>query len=260
MKQSIYRLFIELTNKKWSSFMIRKFVQSPLSRPFISSFIKTYNIDINEMEGQVSDYKTLHDFFIRNLREDARVVEYSENHAVSPVDGLMASTGIISDELEIEVKGKTYSILDMLGSKEKASDYGGGEFAVFYLSPANYHRIHSPITGKVLGRWSLGQHSYPVNELGLLYGKEALSKNYRSITELGHEKGKVAVVKVGAMFVNSVDYVHERKEWKQGEEVAYFSFGSTVILLFEKDRFQFSRNKEIPRNVTVGETIGDFIK
>ncbi|MGM0752256.1 MAG: phosphatidylserine decarboxylase [Bacillota bacterium] len=60
------------------------------------------------------------------------------------------------------------------------------------------------------------------------------------------------------MWMKCVDYVHERKEWKQGEEVAYFSFGSTVILLFERDTFQFSRNKEIPRDVTVGETIGDF--
>lgn len=260
MKQSIYRLFIELTNKKWSSYMIRKFVQSPLSRPFISSFIKTYKINVDEIEGQVADYKTLHDFFIRNLKEDARVVNYSEKQAVSPVDGLLADTGSISDDLIIEVKGKSYSILDMLGSEGKASDYSGGEFAVFYLSPANYHRIHSPVSGTILKRWSLGQHSYPVNELGLMYGKEALSKNFRSITELQHVKGKLAVVKVGAMFVNSVDYVHEGKEWKQGEEVAYFSFGSTVILLFEKGTFRFSPNKEVPSNVTVGETIGDFIK
>ncbi|TMU85618.1 phosphatidylserine decarboxylase [Bacillus sp. BHET2] len=259
MKQSIYRLFIELTNKKWSSYLIRKFVQSRLSRPFISSFIKTYKINVDEIVGQTGDYNTLHDFFIRKLKSDARVVHYSDKQAVSPVDGLMASTGIISDDLIIEVKGKSYSILDMLGNEEKAFDYSGGEFAVFYLSPANYHRIHSPLSGTILGRWSLGQHSYPVNELGLRYGREALSKNFRSITELKAEKGKVAVVKVGAMFVNSVDYTHDRKEWSQGEEVAYFSFGSTVILLFERDTFRFSENKEVPRNVVVGETIGDFI-
>ncbi|BCB04908.1 phosphatidylserine decarboxylase [Bacillus sp. KH172YL63] len=260
MKQSIYRLFIELTNKKWSSFLIRKFVQSPLSRPVISSFIKTYKINVDEIAGDVSDYKTLHDFFIRNLKEDARVIQHSDEQAVSPVDGLMASSGIITDDLLIEVKGKTYSILDMLGSEGKASSYSGGEFAVFYLSPANYHRIHSPVSGTVLSRWSLGDHSYPVNELGLKYGKEALSKNFRSITELQTKGGKVAVVKVGAMFVNCVDYVHENKEWKQGEEVAYFSFGSTVILLFEKNSFAFQEERTVPRNVTVGETIGDFIR
>ncbi len=258
MKQSIYRLFIELTNKKWSSFILRRFVQSSLSTPFIASFIKTYNINTEEIQGSVGDYKTLHDFFIRRLKPDARTIQHGDNQAVSPVDGLLASSGLISPQLEIEVKGKEYSILDMLGSKEKASLYNGGQFAVFYLSPSNYHRIHSPINGKIIQRWSLGRHSYPVNELGLTYGKEVLSKNFRSITELQHSNGKVAVVKVGAMFVNSVDFLHDQKAWKQGEEVAYFTFGSTVILLFERDTFKFTDNEVIPRNVQVGELIGTF--
>lgn len=258
MKQSIYRLSIELTNKKWSSYILRKFVQSRLSRPLISSFIRTFNIDVNDMQGSTQDYRTLHDFFIRKLKEDARSVQYGENDAVSPVDGLLAETGTISDRLQIMVKGKPYSVLDMLGTREKASPYMGGDFAVFYLSPANYHRIHSPIDGIVENRWSLGTHSYPVNDLGLLYGKDALSKNYREITELQHPLGKVSVVKVGAMFVNSIEYVHERQSWKQGEEVAYFTFGSTVILLFEKDRFRFSEGKAVPREVKMGETIGKF--
>jgi phosphatidylserine decarboxylase len=258
VKQSFYRLCIELTNKKWSSFILRKFVQSRLSLPFISSFIRTFKIDVTELEGSTKDYRTLHDFFIRKLREDARSIQYGENDAVSPVDGLLAETGTISDGLEIMVKGKQYSALDMLGSNEKSSSYIGGKFAVFYLSPANYHRIHSPIDGSVLNRWSLGRHSYPVNDLGLMYGKDVLSKNYREITELQHQRGKVAVVKVGAMFVNSIEYVNERNVWKQGEEVAYFTFGSTVILLFEKNRFQFTENKAVPREVKMGETIGNF--
>ncbi|WP_064092432.1 phosphatidylserine decarboxylase [Rossellomorea aquimaris] len=256
MKQTIYRSFIELTNKKWSSFILRKFVQSPMSAPFIPSFIKTFNINVDEIEGSVTDYKTLHEFFIRKLKDEARNIQYGDSLAVSPVDGLLASTGMITDKLEIEVKGKKYSVLEMLGSKEKASNYNGGQFAVLYLSPANYHRIHSPINGKILERWSLGKHSYPVNHLGLTYGKEALSKNFRSITELLHSTGKIAVVNVGAMFVNSVDYVHDRTDWKQGEEVAYFSFGSTVILLFEKNTFEFSTAKQIPREVKVGEILG----
>jgi phosphatidylserine decarboxylase len=258
MKQSFYRICIELTNKKWSSFLLRKFVQSRLSMPFISSFIKTFKIDVNELEGSAKDYRSLHEFFIRKLRKDARLIQYGVNNAVSPVDGLLAESGVISEDLTIKVKGKAYSILEMMGDKEKAAPYLGGSFAVFYLSPANYHRIHSPVDGGVLNRWSLGRHSYPVNESGLLYGKDVLSKNYREITELQHQYGKVAIVKVGAMFVNSIEYVSHHTEWKQGDEVAYFTFGSTVILLFEKDRFRFTESKAVPRVVKMGETIGNF--
>ncbi|NQD65516.1 phosphatidylserine decarboxylase [Bacillus haikouensis] len=258
MKQSFYRICIELTNKKWSSFLLRKFVQSRISMPFISSFIRTFKIDVNELEGNVKDYRSLHDFFIRKLRKDARFIQYGKNDAVSPVDGLLAESGMISEDLTIEVKGRPYSILEMMGSNEKSAPYLGGTFAVFYLSPANYHRIHSPVDGGVLNRWSLGRHSYPVNESGLLYGKDVLSKNYREITELQHLLGKVAVVKVGAMFVNSIEYVNHNTEWIQGEEVAYFSFGSTVILLFERDRFRFTEDEAVPRAVKMGETIGKF--
>ncbi|MEG9297200.1 phosphatidylserine decarboxylase [Mangrovibacillus sp. Mu-81] len=258
MRQSFYRICIELTNKKWSSFLLRKFVQSSLSMPFISGFIKTFKIDVNELEGSAEEYRTLHDFFIRKLRKDARLIQYGEYDAVSPVDGLLAEIGMISEDLMIKVKGKSYSILEMMGTGEKAAPYLGGAFAVFYLSPANYHRIHSPVDGDVLSKWSLGRHSYPVNESGLLYGKDVLSKNYREITELQHDFGKVAVVKVGAMFVNSIEYVNNHTEWKQGEEVAYFTFGSTVILLFEKDRFRFSEGKVVPREVKMGEKVGKF--
>ncbi|WP_309300055.1 phosphatidylserine decarboxylase [Rossellomorea marisflavi] len=258
LKQSLYRLCIELTNKKWSSFLLRRFVRSKVSRKLIPSFAKTYRINTEEMEKSIELYPSLYEFFIRRLKPGARTIQAGEASVVSPVDGVMAETGVISNQLEVTVKGKLYSILDMLGSDEKAAPFMGGSFAVFYLSPANYHRIHCPASGEVIGRWELGNHSYPVNELGLRYGKETLSKNFRSITELRHPGGRMAVVKVGAMFVNSVDYVVDRNEWIQGEEVAYFSFGSTVILLFEKGRFSFDEDNT-PREVRVGEHLGSFM-
>ncbi len=42
---------------------------------------------------------------------------------------------------------------------------------ILYLSPSHYHRIHSPVTGKVVEQWTLGTKSYPVNKYGLKYGK-----------------------------------------------------------------------------------------
>ncbi|UZM98464.1 phosphatidylserine decarboxylase [Lysinibacillus sp. MHQ-1] len=68
----------------------------------------------------------------------------------------------------------------------------------FYLSPADYHRIHSPIDGEVLRQYTLGQKSYPVNQIGLTYGKKPISHNYRLVTELktAHNQ-QVAFIKVG---------------------------------------------------------------
>jgi phosphatidylserine decarboxylase len=43
---------------------------------------------------------------------------------------------------------------------------------------------------------------------------------------------------------------------EKGQEFSYFSFGSTVVLLFEKGSFELEGNISIPADVRVGETIG----
>ena len=109
---------------------------------------------------------------------------------------------------------------------------------ILYLSPSHYHRIHSPVTGKIVNNGHLGVKSYPVNKMGLKYGDRTLAKNYRMITEVKYRIWHIAIVKVGAMFVNSIEMIHKGTKLEKGGEMAYFSFGSTVVLLFEKDTFE----------------------
>ncbi|MFK2824444.1 phosphatidylserine decarboxylase [Bacillus sp. B190/17] len=260
MRRQLYRFLIELTNKRWSSWLIRRYTSSSLSKPMIRSFIKIYRVNEKEMAHSVKNYRTLHDFFIRELLPEARTIHYGHRHVVSPVDAVLAEAGSIMGGCEIVVKGKSYSVTEMLGSREKAASYEKGTFLVLYLSPSHYHRIHSPIDGRVVDEWTLGRYSYPVNAYGLKYGKAPLSKNYRDITELAFDSGNMAVVKVGAMFINSIERSHDRSVWKQGEEVAYFNFGSTVVLLFEPDTFKLNEQLTIPCEVKVGEKIGTLIK
>ncbi|WP_456273955.1 phosphatidylserine decarboxylase [Bacillus sp. AK031] len=256
MRKLFYQLCIELTNKTWSSVLLQKFVQSGLSAKFIPSYIKTYKINTEEIEKDYKAYPNLHSFFIRNLKEGMRKVEGDETEVISPVDGRLADSGTISDSLRMLVKGKEYSVEEMLGSKEKAKKYAGGQSLILYLSPADYHRIHSPVDAAVIGRWELGKHSYPVNEVGLKLGRSTLAKNYRSITEVSHQSGNMCLVKVGAMFVNSIKYSNEGKQWEKGEEIGYFSFGSTVILLFEQGQFSLNDKMEVPGSVKMGQVIG----
>jgi phosphatidylserine decarboxylase len=58
------------------------------------------------------------------------------------------------------------------------------------------------------------------------------------------------------MFVNSIETTHKGSELEKGGEVAYFSFGSTVVLLFEKDIFQIESALRTPKEIKVGERIG----
>src|SRR5690606_18809828 len=105
-----------------------------------------------------------------------------------------------------------------------------GFYIVLYLSPTDYHRIHCPVSGKLLEREHVPGKVYPVNEFGMRHMKGTLSRNERLITYIRHGGGEAAVVKVGAMNVSSIQYVEPLGNTvERGQELAYFEFGSTVV-------------------------------
>lgn len=250
-----YQALIELTNGRWTSIILKKFAQSKTSRYLIPSFARIYNINLKEIEQDIREFSSLHEFFIRKLKKGERPIANEPNGVVSPVDAMMEDMGKIDNDLVLKIKGKTYSLLEMLGDEETTKKYAGGNYVLLYLSPSNYHRIHSPLTGKIIRQWTLGKKSYPVNKIGLKYGRDVLAKNYRKITEIECSQGSCAVVKVGAMFVNSIELTFQGENIKKGEEMAYFTFGSTVVLLFSPHSFEPKRIT-LPKAVKIGEMIG----
>ncbi len=150
------------------------------------------------MEKPIREYESIHEFFTRKLKKGTRLVDQNRYAVVSPVDALLQEIGKVETHHSIIVKGKTYSLEEMLGGVDKVQKYEGGTYMIFYLSPSDYHRIHSPVTGKITEQWTMGTKSYPVNSIGLKYGKSPLAKNYRMITEMESLGGTVAVVKVGS--------------------------------------------------------------
>ena len=57
-----------------------------------------------------------------------------------------------SPDIEVELKGIPWSIRQLLDdvSPEYCSHFPGGVFAHAFLSPSNYHRLHAPVSGKVI--------------------------------------------------------------------------------------------------------------
>lgn len=258
IKKQLFRSFVELTNSPVQSAILKSFTRSSLSKWIIPSFVRYYRIQINEMEKPLQDYQTLHDLFTRKLKKEARHIDHQTNSIVSPVDGTFVQRGEISKDQRFFVKNQWYTLAEMLGSFEKSKTYECGTYMIFYLSPSNYHRIHSPVEGCVLGHWILGGKSTPVNEWGVTYGKRPFSTNYRHITEIENNDRKVAIVKVGALNVNSIELTNKKDKYDKGDEIAYFSFGSTVILLFEK-RYMNPILSGEPTSVQMGEKIGEKI-
>lgn len=259
MLKYFYRFLIDLTNNIYISSVVRSYTTSKLSRKLIPSFIKVFKINESEIEKNISEYNSLHEFFVRTLKKDARQINEDSTSVVSPVDGYVEDMGIITEEKNILVKGQHFSIRKMLGNDQAFEKYIDGVFIIIYLSPKDYHRIHSPVTGKVISQWELGGKSYPVNKWGLKYGRSPLSENYRKISEIDCDGGHVVLAKVGALLINSVTLTHKNDFLEKGDEIGYFSFGSTVILLFEKD--SFAANYSIQnQSVKMGQKIGVLVQ
>ena len=260
MKEKIYQRLIELTNGKYSSLLLKKFVTSSFSKKLIREYSRVYEIELEEVSKEINRFTSLQDFFTRQLKTEARPIDASTNTFVSPVDAKIESFGTVHENAVFTVKEKPYTLKDLFGKEELAKKYVNGHYIVFYLSPANYHRIHSPLDAAVIRQYILGNKSYPVNKMGLTYGKTPLSHNYRMISELQYQNNKnFTLVKVGAMFVNSIKLTNTSKYWKKGEEVGYFAFGSTVVMFFEENTISFTENIQHGNEVKMGERIAIMI-
>lgn len=260
MREKLYQSMIELTNGKWSSSIIQSFSKSKISKKMIPSYIKYFNITIQDASRHVDEFSTLHDFFIREVKKESRPIHEDTSSVISPVDATIETFGDITAESSFQVKNKWYTLTNMLGSSKIANQYKNGKYIILYLSPAEYHRIHAPVDGQVMRQYILGKKSYPVNRWGLQYGKETLSGNYRLLTELLMPNGHHCFhIKVGAMFVNSIELTNTSLEWNKGDEVGYFSFGSTVVLLFEEDSITFSSNVKQGTFVRMGQKLANML-
>lgn len=258
MNKWIYRQLTELTSRKWLSRLTGSFAQSSASKALIPHFAKLYGINIDEAEKQIHEYKSLNEFFTRRLKKEARPVEIDPTSVISPVDALITGCGKISNNMLLNVKGQSYSVTDLLQSEQYAKRFENGYFYVLYLSPTDYHRIHTPIAGSILERKHLKGKVYPVNDASMTNMSQVLNRNERLITYIEHEShALVSVVKVGALNVSSIQYVDEQQKFcHKGDELAYFEFGSTVVLLFEANTYSPADDITLNSRVKMGERLG----
>lgn len=251
--QFLYLHSEKAINNKISSRILRKFASSSFSKRWIPWFISKFQVDLSENIKPLDAFESLEDFFTREICWQNRTINYDPEVIVSPVDGSLSFVDEIDEAMKFQVKGKDYSLEDLFQNKKKAEQYKGGTLFILYLSPKNYHRFHAPIDSTELNCKYFGGHSYPVNDFGLEYGKKTLTDNYRMIQSLESSAGEYEFIAVGAQNVNSIVKTSNKNEIKKMNEIGFFSFGSTVLLVFQKGKIQVvNRN---PRTIRAGEEI-----
>ncbi len=244
--------------------------------PIIHWFSKKYSINTDEYEEPRGGFRTFNSFFTRTLKTGMRPVDGSVKAIVSPVDARIDQYGHIESSTLIQAKGIDYSLEGLIPSKLHQY-FLDGEFITLYLSPSDYHRIHSPVDGLIEGFLHVPGKLFTVQESLVRVLPRLFELNERITTFIRTSRGMVAVCKVGATNVGRISLSYEniftnttfrskrerlyseneRKPVARGQEIGIFNLGSTVIVLFEKDMMNFSACT-IGKKVKVGEKIGEY--
>lgn len=233
----------------------------------IASFIKFHKLDLGDcLEEDYNKYPTFNEFFYRRLKKDARPNEGDSNIIVSPADCRCTAFGTVSEATEFWIKGRNFSVKKLFnGHFQDISDDGTYALGVFRLAPQDYHRFHCPVKGRVRSIKHIDGEYYTVNPMAIRSKLDVYGENVRSIIVIDTEKfGTVVYACIGAMMVGSIVLsVEEGTEVDRGDEIGYFKFGgSTILLLFDKGQFKFDldlvHNLELSVEtlIRVGQSIG----
>jgi phosphatidylserine decarboxylase len=216
-----------------------------LSRAVVRLYVRAYGIDLDECQPREAAYESFDQFFTRRLKPGQRTICPNDNDVASPADGTIAAIGPVDLEGTLLVKKQRYSVADLIGDVDDAKQYAGGQFAIVYLSPRDYHRVHSPVSGEITRVRSMPGDLYPVNAIGERHVPLLFSRNRRvAIVIDSPTLGRVTVVMVGAIIVGRItvdvipgpdvplgDHVlAPARPVAKGDEIGVFHLGSTAIV------------------------------
>lgn len=250
----------------------------PAQRLINTAFAKAARINIEEAAKPLAQYDSLNALFTRTLKADARTFSTDPHTLCAPCDGRLSDFGIIQEGQILQAKGQSYRCEELLGTSDFIEKFQGGFFFIIYLSPKNYHRVHTPFAGEVTHVAYVPGGLLPVNRLGQDNFEKLFVQNER-LTSFVHNTAinrLAAVVKVGATCVGKISVVYDNFTTNQntqssfsralaqhyplhaGDELGCFNLGSTVVLLLEGKGFRPEMGLEYGQSIKAGSVLGTF--
>lgn len=211
---------------------------SPSSVHNIIPFIKFHNLYMEDVLEPIENFKSFNEFFYRKLKPKARPCDAADNSkiSVSPADCRSTVFESIDQATEIWVKGREFSIKRLFGDAypEMVDMFINGSMAIYRLAPQDYHRFHCPVDGNLGEPKQIEGEYYTVNPMAIRSSLDVYGENVRVLVPIESEEfGTVMFVCVGAMMVGSTIITAEKdKTIKRTDEVGYFAFGGSTILVF----------------------------
>ena len=211
---------------------------------------KYKSLNEGELDRPLADFKSLNELFTRGLRPECRPIPRAPSQWLCPCDSTVQDVGQLHENTLLTVKGIEYSLESLLPDVN-AERFRNGRFAIFFLSPADCHRVFAASAGliheisHVPGRRLLVHPPYQRQEFPVF------TLNERVIIRMTTHFGDCVLVLVAGWGVGNITHPFDvplrlsrrritRHEFtppravEPGEWIATFELGSTVILITER--------------------------
>jgi phosphatidylserine decarboxylase len=223
-------------------------IEQPMVRDLSIALWRQFS-DLDLSEARKSNFRSLHDCFIRELKEGARPVDARSHILTSPCDAIVGASGRIVDGVMLQVKGSTYALEELVRDPDLVAAYRNGMYVTLRLTASMYHRFHAPHDCRVEQVHHIAGDTWNVNPATLKRQSRVFCRNERAVLRLrldntGHQITlvPVAAILVAGLKLRFMDMPSDRHHtapWVRecdvrlvkGQEMGWFEHGSTIIAL-----------------------------
>jgi phosphatidylserine decarboxylase len=247
---------------------------SRIEQPMIRDLsIATWRLfsDLDLTEAKKTCFESLHDCFIRELKDGARSVDARADILVSPCDAIIGACGKVAGTELFQAKGFPYTLQDLLCDAALVNDYRDGRYVTLRLKSSMYHRFHAPHDGRIERVTYISGDTWNVNPIALKRIERLFCKNERAVVQITLTAGaRLTIVAVAAVLVASIrlhclgealngnyrgrNVIDCDSAVGKGDELGWFEHGSTIIVL-APDGFALCDNIRDGAAICVGQPL-----
>jgi phosphatidylserine decarboxylase len=245
-------------------------IEQPLIRDFSIAAWRLFS-DLDLSEAKKTEFKSLHDCFIRELKDGARPIDGTADVLVSPCDAIVGACGVIEETRLYQAKGFPYTLEDLLGDPALVAAHRNGRYVTLRLKSSMYHRFHAPHDGRIDRVTYVSGDTWNVNPIALKRIERLFCKNERAVVRMTLNSGEaITLVAVAAILVASIrmhclevplnrnyrgrNFIACDSKVRKGEELGWFEHGSTIIV-FAPDGFRLCDNIRDGAAIRMGQPL-----
>jgi phosphatidylserine decarboxylase len=227
-------------------------IEQPLIRD-LSIGTWQYFSDLDLSEAKQTRFRSMHDCFIRELKDGLRPVAPDPKMVVSPCDAIVGACGAVEGTRLYQIKGFPYELDDLLCDRDLVAAHRNARYVTLRLTSSMYHRFHAPHDCHVGEVNYISGDTWNVNPIALRRVEKLFCRNERVVVRMTlRSTGQpvtlvlVAAVLVASIRLKFVDVLLNLRyrgpnviacdtRLAKGEQMGWFEHGSTAVLFAPAD-------------------------